>query len=54
MERESQFRLLEAALEFVEQRAEAVDEAPRDFIVNHVVEINEAGSCDLYRLPTSE
>jgi predicted nuclease of predicted toxin-antitoxin system len=49
--RESQRQLLDRALEFIEQRAEAARQVPRDLIVNHVLEVDEAGVCKVYELP---
>ncbi|MGZ4337124.1 MAG: DUF5615 family PIN-like protein [Gaiellaceae bacterium] len=49
--RESQFQLLDQALEFIEERAEAARQVPRDLMVNRVLEVDETGACELYELP---
>jgi predicted nuclease of predicted toxin-antitoxin system len=49
--RESQLQLFDRALELIEQRAEAARQVPRDLMVNHVLEVDETGSCELYELP---
>lgn len=49
--RDHQFELLDAALAFIEREAEAGGQEPRDLMVNHVVEIDETGTAELYELP---
>jgi predicted nuclease of predicted toxin-antitoxin system len=49
--RVAQLQLFDAALEFLVQEAEAVEQAPRDLIVNHVLEVDETGRYELYELP---
>jgi hypothetical protein len=49
--RDRQFQLLDAALASFEQEAAAAGQEPRDLMVNHVVEIHEEGSPELYELP---
>ena len=39
--RELQFQLLDQALEFIEERAEAARQVPRDLMVNRVLEVDE-------------
>ena len=49
--RESQLKLLARALELIEQRAEAARHVPRALMVNHVLEVDETGACELHELP---
>lgn len=49
--RESQLQIFNRALEFIEQEAEAAGQAPRDLMVNRVLEVGETGVCELYDIP---
>lgn len=51
--RDLQAQLLDAALALIEREADATGQNPRDLIVNHVVEIDETGTYELYELPVS-
>jgi predicted nuclease of predicted toxin-antitoxin system len=51
--RESQFQLFDQALQLIEQDAEAAGQAPRDLMVNHVLEVDETGAFELYELPAA-
>jgi predicted nuclease of predicted toxin-antitoxin system len=51
--RKSQFKLFDRALDFIEQQAEAASQAPRDLMVNHVLEVDESGSCERHELPAT-
>jgi len=51
LDRPSQLRLFDAALSFIEDQAVASDQTPGDMMVNHVVEVDGAGVCQLYELP---
>ena len=51
--RDRQQELLEAALSHIEGRAAAAGEAPRDFMVNRVVEVDLDGACTDHELPTA-
>lgn len=49
--RESQLRLLNLALETIEQRAEDAGQVARDLMVNHVLELEATGACEFHELP---
>jgi predicted nuclease of predicted toxin-antitoxin system len=49
--RERQFQLLDAALAHIEQEAAATSQSPRDLMLNHVLEIDAAGTLELHELP---
>jgi len=51
--RARQIELLEAAISFIEQSAQEAGLDPAMLMSNHVVEINEAGACELFQLPAS-
>jgi predicted nuclease of predicted toxin-antitoxin system len=51
--RDSQSKLLEQALEYVEREAEAAGQAPRDLMVNRSLEVDEGGACELFELPAA-
>ena len=51
--RDRQLQLLDVALVFIEHKAAAAGQEPRELMVNHVVEIGEDGTCELYELPVS-
>jgi Domain of unknown function (DUF4041) len=42
--RDRQAQLLDAALAFIEQEAAATSQSPRDLMLNHVVEVDSAGT----------
>jgi hypothetical protein len=46
-------RLLEVALSFVEVAAKRAKRSPRSFMLNRVVEVDVAGRCEHYELPTA-
>jgi predicted nuclease of predicted toxin-antitoxin system len=48
--RERQFQLLDAALAHIEQEAAATSQSPRDLMLNHVLEIDPAGTFELHEL----
>jgi hypothetical protein len=48
-----QVELLEAAISFIEETAQAAGQDAATLMINHVVEIDEAGSCELFELPDS-
>jgi hypothetical protein len=52
--RATQVLLFDAALQFIEEQAAATGEAACDLMVNHVIEGDEAGACELYELPADE
>lgn len=49
VDRESSWRLLARAIEFLEQRGD-----PEKLMVNHVLEVDEEGICTIYSLPLTE
>ena len=49
--REHQLQLLDAALAFIEQEAAATSQSPRDLMLNHVLEVDSAGTFELHELP---
>lgn len=49
-----QQQLLEAALEFIQDQADAAEQGPRDHMVNRVVEIDREGTCEAFELPPPE
>lgn len=49
-----QRELFDAALTYIEDQASAGEQAPRDYMVNHVVEIDTEGICEAFELPPSE
>jgi predicted nuclease of predicted toxin-antitoxin system len=51
--RARQIELLEAAISFIEETAQATGLDPAALMINHVVEIDEAGACELCELPGS-
>jgi predicted nuclease of predicted toxin-antitoxin system len=48
--RDRQFQLLDAALAFIEREAADGGQEPRDLMVNHVVELDPAGTAELCEL----
>ena len=52
--RATQVHLLDAALQFIEEQVAATGEAACDLMVNHIIEVDEAGACELYELPADE
>jgi predicted nuclease of predicted toxin-antitoxin system len=53
MARVRRIELLEAAISFIEEAAQAAEQEPAALMINHVVEIDEAGACELFELPPS-
>ena len=51
--RARQIELLDAAISFIEETAQATGQDPAALMINHVLEIDEAGSCEMFELPDS-
>jgi predicted nuclease of predicted toxin-antitoxin system len=51
--RARQIELLEAAISFIEEAAQDAEQEPAALMINHVVELDVAGACELFELPVS-